>query len=298
MKILNLGSLNLDKVYCVDSFVKPGQTIMASDYKVFCGGKGLNQSVAIARAGVPVYHAGMIGADGGILRSMLNECGANTSFLWRSDCDSGHAAIQVEPSGQNCIIVYGGANRDIRESHLDEALSVLSPGDILLTQNETSCVAYAIRAARLKGAKIAFNPSPITPELKSYPLDLVDIFILNEVEGAELSGCCDSYEKMLSALTDRFPNAEFVLTVGRDGAYYKKGGEVLHQPAFQVETVDTTAAGDTFCGFFLASLAKGYTPREALLFATSAAAISVGRSGAAPSIPMWNEMLEYARPQR
>lgn len=298
MKILNLGSLNLDKVYNVDAFVQPGQTVMASGHDIFCGGKGLNQSVAIARAGVPVYHAGMTGLDGGILRNLLRSCGANTKYLWCADCDSGHAVIQVEPSGQNCIIVYGGANRCIKEKHINEALSVLAPGDVLLTQNETSGVAYAIKAAHEKGIRVAFNPSPITPELLSYPLDLVDIFILNEIEGAELSGRGGSYEDILCALETRFPNAEFVLTVGKDGAYYKKGSELIFRPAFQVQAVDTTGAGDTFCGYFLASLAKGFGPREALYYAALAAAISVSCIGAAPSIPTWEKIIDYSEKHR
>jgi len=297
MKILNMGSLNLDKVYSVESFVQPGQTIVASNYGVFCGGKGLNQTIAIARAGVPVYHAGMIGLDGGILRNILRDCGANLRFLWCAECDSGHAVIQVNSTGQNCIIVYGGANRLINEKNVNEALSALSPGDILLTQNETSGVAYAIETAHEKGVKVAFNPSPITPQLLSFPLELVDLFILNEIEGKELSGCAGTNEEILSALGARFPNAEFVLTIGEKGAYYKKGREIYKQSAFPVAVVDTTAAGDTFCGYYLAAQAKNYTPSEALLIASRAAAISVGRSGAAVSIPSWYELLDYEIPK-
>lgn len=292
MKILNLGSLNLDKVYSVDRFVQPGQTIMASNYEVFSGGKGLNQSVAIACAGAQVYHLGMAGLDGSILRNLLKNSGVNLKYLFCADCDSGHAIIQVEPAGQNCIIINGGANQGIEEKHIDEALSDFSAGDTFLTQNETSCVSYAIKAAHDKGIKVAFNPSPITPELMNYPLELVDIFILNEIEGAELSGCKGSYDEILNALSLRFPNAEFVFTVGKDGAYYKKSNEVYFQPSYNVETVDTTAAGDTFCGYFLASMIKGFGPREALVYASCAAAISVGRSGAAPSIPTWDETME------
>lgn len=184
MKILNLGSLNLDKVYSVDSFVQPGQTIRASGYEIFCGGKGLNQSVAIASAGVQVYHLGMVGLDGGILRNQLKARNVNMKYLSCADCDSGHAVIQVTPSGQNCIIVNGGANLCIEEKHVDEALSDFAAGDIFLAQNETSCVAYAIKAAHKKGIKVAYNPSPVTQELLQYPLELVDILILNENEGS------------------------------------------------------------------------------------------------------------------
>lgn len=295
MKIYNLGSLNLDRVYHVNSFVQPAQTIMATDYKVFCGGKGLNQSLALARAGASVYHIGMAGPDGRMLIDLLKSSGVDIRYLGSSDCDCGHAVIQVEPSGQNCIIVFGGANIKLSEEYIGKAISTIGPDDILLTQNETSGVAYAIKTAHSRGAKIALNPSPVTPGLFNYPLELVDIFILNEIEGARLAGQDGSYEDILRALSKRFPAAELVLTVGKDGAFYKKGKKILHQPALDVKAVDTTAAGDTFCGYFLASLAKRFSSGEALLFATRAAAISVGRNGAAPSIPIWDEVVKYSK---
>lgn len=297
MKILNLGSLNLDKVYTVEQFVRPGQTIMASDYEVYCGGKGLNQSLAAARAGAPVLHAGMIGADGECLRRLLEDSSADTGFLRCTDCESGHAIIQVEPTGQNCIIVYGGANQCITDTYIDEVLRNFSSGDYFLTQNETSGTAYAILAAHQKGLRVFFNPSPITPEIRRYPLELVDVFLLNEIEGAELSECHGSYQEILEGLHRRFPKAAFVLTVGSDGAYFQKNTDLLFQPAFHTDAVDTTGAGDTFTGYFLASLAKNCTPGEALFYASRAAAVAVGRSGAAPSIPTWDEMIAFCPAQ-
>lgn len=293
MNIYNLGSLNLDRVYSVPSFVRPGETIMSENCTVFCGGKGLNQSVALARAGAHVYHIGIIGHDGSQLRTMLLEAGVDTTYLNEVEGDSGHAIIQVVPSGQNCIIVSAGTNRIITENYIQNALMSMQRGDIFLTQNETSGVAFAIKAAHEKGVKVVLNPSPVTEELYKYPLDLVDIFILNEVEGTQLTGCNGTYTELLSSLVDRFPNAAIVLTVGKDGAYYAKGDTILYQQAISVKPVDTTAAGDTFCGYFLASLSKGFSERKALIHATRAAAIVVGRRGAAPSIPSWTEMLSW-----
>lgn len=289
MTIYNLGSLNLDRVYAVPDFVSPGETVMSESCAVFCGGKGLNQSVALARAGAQVRHIGMIGRDGGPLRALLRDAGANTESLAESAGDSGHAIIQVVPSGQNAIIVCPGANGEITERHIRAALEPLRSGDIFLTQNETAGVAFALKAAHEKGARVALNPSPVTPALYDYPLALVDIFILNEVEGAQLAGREGTFRELLSALTRRFPGAAVVLTVGSDGAYYAKGDTVLYQPALPVQAVDTTAAGDTFCGFFLAALARGLDEHEALRRAARAAAIVVGRRGAAPSIPTWDE---------
>lgn len=289
MTIYNLGSLNLDRVYAVPDFVRPGETVMSESCAVFCGGKGLNQSVALARAGARVRHIGMIGRDGAPLRALLQEAGADTGSIAETDGDSGHAIIQVVPSGQNGIIVCSGANAALTEAYIASALAPIRPGDIFLTQNETSGVAFALKTAHEKGARVALNPSPVTPALYGYPLELVDILILNEVEGALLAAREGTYTELLAALADRYPNAAVVLTVGRDGAYYAKGGTVLYQPSQPVRTVDTTAAGDTFCGFFLAALSKGLSEREALLRASEAAAIAVGRRGAAPSIPTWDE---------
>ena len=132
MRIINFGSLNIDKVYQVEQFVRPGQTITAKDYAVAAGGKGLNQSVALARAGAAVWHAGKLGADGAMLRDRLAENGVELSCLMVGDCPTGHAIIQVDRSGQNCIILYGGTNRQITQDYADEVLSHFAAGDVLV----------------------------------------------------------------------------------------------------------------------------------------------------------------------
>ncbi len=292
MKILTLGSLNFDLVYSVAHINLEGETISARELEQKHGGKGLNQSVALARAGAEVYMAGCVGTDGGPLTDTLRAAGVDTSFVRTVDAKSGHAVIQLADSGANAIVIYGGANRMITPSMIDETLSRFERGDCILLQNEISCVDYAIRAAKKCGLTVAFNPSPISEELSGYPLELVDIFILNELEGQSLSGAAPDAEakEILSALAKRFPKAAIVLTLGGDGVLYRDGSCEAACPAHRVAVVDTTGAGDTFCGFFLASIMKGKAPAEALTTATAASALAIGKKGAAVSIPTLQEV--------
>lgn len=297
MRILNFGSLNIDKVYSVEHFVSAGETISSLRMDTFCGGKGLNQSVALASAGAQTYHAGAIGSDGAMLRELLNKSGADTGHLQVLEGQpSGHAVIQVDPNGQNCIIVCPGTNGEVREDFIDRVLADFSAGDILLTQNEISSAPYMMRQAKKKGMKIAFNASPISKELLSYPLELVDWFLVNEVEGKLLSGCpSEDYGEILNALHEKFPDAAIVLTVGADGVLYRCGDQTASHGIYRVDVVDTTAAGDTFCGFFLASLTKGFSADQALHYASLASAIAVSKKGAAPSVPTWDAVIEFEK---
>lgn len=291
MKILSLGSLNIDFVYSVSHINLEGETISASERVKKQGGKGLNQSVALARAGVEVYMAGCVGPDGGELLETLKNAGANTDLVRQIEEPSGHAIIQLAESGANSIIIYGGANVQITPQMIDETLSQFSDGDYILLQNETSNVDHAIRAAKARGMKVAFNPSPISEALLSYPLELVDVFILNELEGQTLAGIeSDDGNAVLAALTKRFPWATIVLTLGSKGVMYHDAENNISHPAYKVPVVDTTGAGDTFCGYFLACSMKGMTPDQALATATKASALAIGIKGAAVSIPTWAEV--------
>ncbi len=290
MRILNWGSVNIDKVYTVEHFAAAGETISARRFDTFCGGKGLNQSIALARAGATVYHAGAVGPDGSALCSMLQEAGVDTRYLKTVKEQSGHAIIQ-NAGGQNCIIVYGGANRQLKERDADAALELFGPGDMLLVQNETACTPYIMRAAKQHAMKIAFNPSPFPTALEEYPLDLVDIFLLNEIEGRALAAVqCLTNEEILCALHQKFPYAAIVLTIGEQGALYQDTLQKLYQPALCVKVADTTAAGDTFTGYFLACLAKKLPVKTALNYAVQASGIAVSKKGAAPSIPFWDQV--------
>lgn len=292
MKILTLGSLNFDLVYSVAHINLEGETISARELEQKHGGKGLNQSVALARAGAEVYMAGCIGEDGEPLTDTLRAAGVDTSFVRTVDVKSGHAVIQLADSGANAIVIYGGANQRVTPGMIDETLTHFEPGDYILLQNEISSVDYAIRAAKKRGLTVAFNPSPISGELAGYSLELVDIFILNELEGQELSGAASDADakEVLSALAKRFPHAAIVLTLGGDGVLYRDSACEAACPAHRVAVVDTTGAGDTFCGFFLASVMKGKSPSEALRTATAASALAIGKKGAAVSIPTLQEV--------
>ncbi|MDY2777878.1 MAG: ribokinase [Collinsella sp.] len=291
MKILNIGSLNIDYVYDVEDFVCKGQTISSSGQSVFAGGKGLNQSIALGRAGATVYHAGRVGLEGSFLKRMLAESGVNVDFVREVDgCPSGHAIIQRDHEGDNCIVLFGGANHRVDEAFIDEVLAGFGEGDWLLLQNETSSVGYAIEAAKRKGMWVVLNPSPMNESLLSCPLDQIDCFILNEGEASQISGCEGTHDELLDAVHERFPKAQVVLTVGSEGSLCRCGDEVVRCPALKVEVADTTAAGDTFAGYYLAELATGSSPSRALKVASVASAIAVSREGAAPSIPQRNEV--------
>lgn len=283
-RVCNLGSINLDHVYRVPHFVRPGETLASTGYHCGAGGKGFNQSIALARAGLDVSHLGAIGADGVGLRDKLAAEGVATHHLHTRSGPTGHAIIQVEPGGQNSIVLHAGANHSIASDWIASALAELSPGDWLLTQNETNAVAETLRAARAAGLKTCLNPAPITPEVADYPLDCVDLLVVNETEGRDLSGATTP-DKILDALLSRWPALAIVMTLGAEGARYADRNGRCSVTAQRVTAVDTTAAGDTFLGYFLAGLLHDQTPAEALRRATLASAITVARHGAADSIP-------------
>lgn len=291
MKILNFGSLNLDLVYQMPHFIRAGETLSSTAFNKNVGGKGLNQSVALAKAGAEIYHAGMIGEDGEMLRAFLADNGVDTRFVRTIDQPSGHAVIQVEPAGNNCIFLYGGANQCITEAFIQEALEPFGEGDFLVLQNEINLIDKIIEAAYAKGMQVVLNPSPIADNLKDLPLEKISWFILNEIEGGELSGETDP-DKILDKLTQLYPHAQIVLTLGGDGSVYCGKGQRIRQQVYKVQAVDTTAAGDTFTGFFFAAVADGVEPAEALKRASKASSISVTRPGAAASIPTLKEVLE------
>ena len=256
-KILNIGSLNLDYVYAVPHFVAAGETLLSSRRDVFAGGKGLNQTVAAARAGAEVCHGGAVGADGDMLLDLLRDAGADVSAVARVDVPTGHAVIQVSPQGENAIIILGGANRAVSPETVGIALEKVGPGDILLLQNEINGLDHIIRRAARKGLRILFNPAPMEKAVKDLPLELLDTLIVNEGEGKALAGDMD-------ALKAAYPNQKILLTQGSRGASLWTGSEVIFQPAFPVKAVDTTAAGDCFLGYYAAALAEDLPYADAL----------------------------------
>ena len=294
-KFLCFGSLNIDHTYRVAHFVAAGETLAASEVQTFPGGKGLNQSIALAKAGAEVFHAGSIGKDGAFLLDTLKKAGVHTERVPVLEQEkTGHAIIQNTLDGENCILLYGGANRRITEAQIDLALERFGPGDVLVLQNEINNIPYLIERAKRKGMQIAFTPAPMQPEVRTYPLKEVDYLLLNETEAEALAAAEHGESMDANALADRLcamlPDVHFVLTLGSAGAWYVYKQERIFQSAFEVKAVDTTAAGDTFAGFFLQSITAGQPVKTALATAAKAAAICVTRKGAAPSIPEREEL--------
>ena len=289
MKICSFGSLNLDHIYRVEEIVRPAETIGSFGTQDVCGGKGLNQSVAMARAGAKVWHAGNVGQDeaGGVLVSALEKENIDTSLIGRLPVPSGHAIIQINQHGENAIIVFGGANQQVTQEQIDAVFAQFDAGDLLVLQNEVNCLPEIIRCAHARGMKIALNPSPITAALAEIPVELCDILFVNEIEAGTF---CSVEKATLEQLAERFPKAMLVYTMGSRGASVYVDGKTYHQEAVRVKAVDTTGAGDTFTGYFLAAICEGMEIEDALKLATKAAAISVTHPGASVSVPVRAEV--------
>ncbi len=298
MKVLCFGSLNIDYTYKVRHFVKKGETLSSDGLNVYGGGKGLNQSVALAKAGTEVYHAGAIGQDGMFLLDMLKDAGAHTEYVKVLDVvRTGNAIIQNDRSGDNCILLYGGANQAITREQVDEVMAHFEKGDYIVLQNEINELGYIMEKAHEKGLVIVLNPSPMNEKISALPLDAVDYFLLNEVEASQILGKetteNETWEQIAEQLLDRFPHASIVLTMGSDGSVFKNYEETVIQPIYKVQAVDTTAAGDTFTGYFIGGIISGLSAKEAMDQAAKASAIAVTRRGAAPSIPVLSEVQAY-----
>lgn len=290
MKILNFGSCNIDYVYSMDHIVTVGETATSHQMEVFPGGKGLNQSIAAAKAGAEVFHAGCVGSDGGILTDILKKSGVNTSYLKQVDAKNGHAIIQVSKDGENSIFLHPGSNVMITKEYADSVLKDFAEGDILMLQNEINDVDYLVDKAHSKGMKILLNPSPYNEAVEKIDFQKLSYIILNEVEARDISGQGDP-EEALEFFRARYPELCVILTLGKKGAVLAHKDKRVRQSAYLVNAVDTTAAGDTFTGYFAAGLAESESHREILKLASAAAAISVSRKGAAPSIPHKSEVL-------
>lgn len=294
MKMLNFGSCNIDYVYSVEHIVLAGETVSADKMEIFPGGKGLNQSIAAARAGGRINHAGYIGTDGGMLADILQNSGVDISFLKRAEMKNGHAVIQVDKNGENSIFIHKGTNGMISREFVDEVLSSFDSGDILLLQNEINNVSYIIDKAYEKGMLTVLNPSPIDENIKNVDLNKISYLLLNDVE-AKAYSLRNAPDESLDYFIKNYPDLKIVLTLGKQGSIYADRTQMFSFPAYNVQTVDTTAAGDTFTGYFIALLAEGRKCEDCIKYATAAAALAVSRMGAASSIPLISEVEEFLK---
>lgn len=292
VKVLNFGSLNIDKTYKLDHIVNIGETISSIAYEEFVGGKGLNQSIALAKANAEVYHAGQVGSkDSEKLLQALMKNNVNIDNINKIDGSSGHAIIQIDKDGNNSIIVFGGSNRKISKDFIDEVLENFAEGDYLLLQNEINDIDYIIKKAKSKGMKIFFNPSPFDEKINEEMIFNVDCLLVNETEAMQLSSLTE-IDEILDYIVEKFTGIEVILTLGKDGGYYKSKEHLYKFEPYKVEAVDSTGAGDTFCGFYIASIANDYTIEESLNIASIAGALACKKIGASNSIPDLKEVMK------
>lgn len=291
MTIHNAGSLNIDDVFRTSHIVRPGETIPGQTLERFAGGKGLNQSTALARAGAAVRHVGRIGSDGLFLKNGLAADGVDVSGVLETSTPTGHAVIQVAESGENAIVLYGGANRDWSRADVQRMLDGAQKGDILLLQNEVNGIPELMNAAAEAGMRLAMNPAPMGAEVRTYPLEKLSWLVVNEIEGRELAGFPGEHsaaedEAVVRRLQSLYPRAVVVMTLGKRGVICADNGELLRESfPDQGPVVDTTGAGDTFMGYFLASESAGNRRAVSLRRACAAGALAVTRPGASPAIP-------------
>ena len=285
MKILNFGSINKDFVYLVENFVQSGQTISSKKYEVFLGGKGLNQSVALSHSGANIYHAGCINKNDDPIIIQLNKWGVNTDNIIKVEDPTGHAIIQVNDQGENSIIIHGGANHTISSEQIENTLNKFNSGDILVLQNEINKIDEVINRGYEIGMKIFLNPAPFTKEIINYPLEKLDTLIFNESEGFGLSSGGKEKTEILKYLSKKYPNTKLLLTLGRKGSVYSYNNKVIEIPANKVSSIDTTAAGDTYIGYFISSYYKNNEVKVSMEIASKAASISTTKMGGAISIP-------------
>ncbi len=289
MAIINFGSINIDHVYQVDHFVQPGETLASTHYQQLLGGKCANQSIALAQAGADVCHVGSIHENDAAFKQALIKKGVDCRGVKCSETPSGHAIIQVTPSGENAIVLFGGANQTITAKTVMQALDGTKPSDWVLTQNETSSIDQVLRQAKEKQLKVAFNPAPMSESVKSLPLECIDLLIVNETEAAALTEK-DSLDDIVAVFKEQWSECEVIITLGKAGVMMLKNNDCIKVDAFLVDAVDTTAAGDTFIGYFLSAYSNHTDAKRALIRGCAASAIAVTREGAAQSIPTQKEV--------
>lgn len=295
MAVYNFGSINIDHVYGVAEFVSPGETLSSTSYQAILGGKGANQSIACAHAGIKTFHIGAIHRSNESMLAPMVEANVDTRYVaLKDDIASGHAIIQVNCQGENAIILYPGANHCLSLSTINEVLAEASSQDWVLVQNETNNVAAIVDAAFNANIPLAFNPAPMTASAKELPLEKISLLIVNEVEAMQLTNTIN-IETAKAALLDLSRHTKVLLTMGKQGVYFLSALSETFIPAFTVNAIDSTAAGDTFIGYFLAHFVQQDQLEHALNMACAASAISVTREGAAQSIPVLEEVETFLR---
>lgn len=283
MTIFNLGSINIDKVYRVERLPLAGETLACYEFQVGLGGKGANMSVAAARGGASVVHIGAVGREGKWTVDRLLEYGVSTHKIAFSDEETGHAVIALSDDGENQILLWPGANTKLTQSQLSAGLETISLGDTFVTQNETNAQSFGAEIAKSKGARVIYAAAPFGVEAVKSMIGFCDVLVLNEVEAEQL-------EDGLNLRLAELGVADIVVTLGAQGCRHFAGDTVTHYPAFPIDVIDTTGAGDTFTGFLAAGLDRGQPISQAIRLGQKAGALMVNRLGTADVIPDLKEI--------
>lgn len=285
MTIFNLGSINIDYIYTLPHLVTAGETLAATSFQAALGGKGANQSIALARAGADVRHAGQIHKGDDNWLAAMRESGVDCRHILTGDIPTGHAIVAVDTqTGENQIILSPCSNQALTDDMMTPFLAEARPGDWALAQNETNLTEPFLHKAKQEGLRICYSAAPFVADITAGLLPLVDLLVVNHIEAEALEAFTGS---PLTALDI----AHVIVTRGADGATYKgQQGAAFDVPAPKVKAVDTTGAGDTYLGYVLAGLDEGLPVRSAMQVAAKASAIQVTRQGASAAIPSRDEV--------
>lgn len=301
-RIVVIGSSNTDMVIRTEKMPRPGETVLGGSFMMNQGGKGANQAVAAAKLGGDTVFIAKVGNDifGKQTIELLGKVGVDTTYVSISPSEpSGVALINVDASGENSISVASGANADLLPADIDAAEEVIANAALVIMQLETpvETVEHAARLAKKHGVKVILNPAPAPKKpLPSSLLANVDIIIPNKTEAELISGIeiTDSASELKAINAIHATGIKTVIfTLGSKGALICENGECEEVPSYKVEAVDTTAAGDTFCGALCVALSEGMPMRRAIEFANKAGSITVTRMGAQQSIPTRDEIGEF-----
>ena len=288
MAIYNLGSINIDYIYGLPHLVTAGETLAATRYDTVLGGKGANQSIAIAKAGGTVFHAGMIHRNDANWLKPLHAAGVETNAVLLGDIPTGHAIVAVDDNsdyrGENQIILAPLSNQALPSSLIGELLQTATAGDWALAQNETNLTADFLTAAKTRGLHICYSAAPFVVDTTLALLPIIDVLIVNSIEAEAISHATGKP-------IDQLNIPHLIITHGAAGADYSGMDGKFHIPAVQVAAVDTTGAGDTYLGYVLAQLDQHIPVKTAMHIAANAAAIQVTRHGASAAIPDLAETL-------
>ncbi len=302
-KVVVIGSLNMDLVTRAPRLPRGGETLIGESFATVSGGKGANQAVAAARLGADVSMVGCVGSDayGAQLRGALLAEQIDCQAVSTVDDSSGVALIVVDDNSQNAIVIVAGANGALTPQVIDRFDAVLQAADVIICQLEVpdATVGHALKRGRELGKIVILNPAPASRPLPADWFAAIDYLIPNESEASALTGLSvDSLESAEAAATRLIAMGagKVIITLGAQGSLFADGARVEHFPAPKVKAVDTTAAGDTFVGGFAAALAAGSSEAEAIRFGQVAAALSVTRAGAQPSIPTLSDVQAFKAP--